>query len=208
MFTKFAFKIEVSIILKIIQRDDQLAKQNWFVRQELCYYSTGLAFSGTFEKHDQPRGRDPAKGASLTFPTEPENYRIQVRRSFFIKGGSRGGPRGPRSPLLSRNFFLLYTFVGWYFQFCYLHKNTFSLINIVSKKRICVRSLNFQSQMTKVPRIHSLNIRLKQTGFDNFQGDNVAAFAGRLCSRRNLFSTCQHHKVLTTSLTTTTPVVQ
>ena len=29
---KFAFKIEVSIILKIIQRDDQLAKQNWFVR--------------------------------------------------------------------------------------------------------------------------------------------------------------------------------
>ena len=31
---KFAFKIEVSIILKIIQRDDQLAKQNWFVRQE------------------------------------------------------------------------------------------------------------------------------------------------------------------------------
>ena len=40
-----------------------------------------------------------------------------------------------------------------------------------------------------------------------FQGDNVAAFAGMLCSRRNRFGPCEHHTVLITSLTTTTPVV-
>ena len=61
--------------------------------------------------------------------------------------------------------------------------------------------------MTKASRMHAVNIRLKQTGFDNIQGDNVAAFAGRLCSRRNRFGPCYHHKVLITSLTTTIPVV-
>ena len=41
-----------------------------------------------------------------------------------------------------------------------------------------------------------------------FQGDNVAAFAGRLCSRRNRFGPCWRHKVLISPcLTTTTPVV-
>ena len=43
------------------------------------------------------------------------------------------------------------TWVGLYFELCYL--NIFSLINIVNKKRICDRSLHFQSQMTKAPRI-------------------------------------------------------
>ena len=78
---------------------------------------------------------------------------------------------------------------------------------LLNKKRICDRSLHFQSQMTKASRMHAVNIRLKQTGFDNFQGDNVAAFAGRFCSRRNRFAPCYHHKVLITSLTTTIPVV-
>ena len=32
--------------------------------------------------------------------------------------------------------------------------------------------------MTKAYRIHAVNTRVKQTGFDNFQGDNVVAFAG------------------------------
>ena len=35
-----------------------------------------------------------------------------------------------------------------------------------------------------------------------FQGDNVAAFAGRFCSRHNRFALCKNHKVLITSLTT------
>ena len=60
------------------------------------------------------------------------------------------------------------------FFFCkrvsYGTSSVFSLINIVNKKRICVRSLHFKSQMTKAPRIHAVNIRLKQTGFDNVSG--------------------------------------
>ena len=67
------------------------------------------------------------------------------------------------------------TWVGLYFEFCYL--NIFSLINIVNKKRICDRSLHFQSQMTKAPRIVQWISRLKQTGFDNFSGRQCC----RLC---------------------------
>jgi len=34
--------------------------------------------------------------------------------------------------------------------------------------------------MTIAPRMHAVNIGLKETGFVNFEGENVAAFAGRL----------------------------
>ena len=60
------------------------------------------------------------------------------------KGGFRGGPRGPRLPLFVReffSFFILSTCAGSYFELCYL--NILSFINIVNKKRICVRSLHF-----------------------------------------------------------------
>ena len=39
--------------------------------------------------------------------------------------------------------------------------------------------------MTKAPRMHTVNIHLKQTGFDNFSGRQCCCFARRLCSRRN-----------------------
>ena len=55
--------------------------------------------------------------------------------------------------------------------------------------------------MTEASRMHENKLDLTI-----FQGDNVAAFAGRLCSRRNRLGPYQHHKVLITSLTTTTPV--
>ena len=46
MFVVFAFKINVSIILKTIQLKYQLTKQNWPVcePQERCCYSTGFDF--------------------------------------------------------------------------------------------------------------------------------------------------------------------
>ena len=61
-----------------------------------------------------------------------------------------------------------------------LFKYIFSLTNIVNnlKKRICVRRLHFQSQMTKAIRIHAVNISLKQTDLTIFQGDNAAPFPG------------------------------
>ena len=60
--------------------------------------------------------------------------------------------------------------------------------------------------MNRVPRIHAVNIHLKQTGFDNFSGRQCCCFAGRLCSRRSRFGPCKHYKVLITSLTTNTPL--
>ena len=50
--------------------------------------------------------------------------------------------------------------------------------------------------MTRAPRIHAVNIHLKQTGFDNFSGRQCCCFAGRLCSRRSRFGPCKHYKVL------------
>ena len=60
MFAVVAFKIKVSIILKMIQRKNQFTKQiNRFVSQELCYYSAGFdkkivfgpeKVTGTFEE--------------------------------------------------------------------------------------------------------------------------------------------------------------
>ena len=68
MLAVFAFKIKVSIILKMIQWNYQLTMQNWFVSYELCYHSTGFYFKiqclrvrkvmGTFEK--------PAPGARFS----------------------------------------------------------------------------------------------------------------------------------------------
>ena len=52
--------------------------------------------------------------------------------------------------------------------------------------------------MTRGPRIHAVNIHLKQTGFDNFSGRQCCCFAGRLCSRRSRFGPCKHYKVLIT----------
>ena len=86
------------------------------------------------------------------------------------------------------------TWVGLYFELCYL--NIFSLINIVNKKRICDRSLHFQSQMTKAPRIVQWISVSNKLDLTTFRGDNVAAFAGRLCSRRNRFGPCYRHEVL------------
>ena len=71
------------------------------------------------------------------------------------------------------------TGVGLYFELCYL--NIFSLINIINKNRICDRSLHFQSQMTKAPRIIQWISVSNKLDLITFQGDNVAAFAGRLC---------------------------
>ena len=69
MFAMFVFKIEVSLILKMRQRNYQLMKQinQLVVSQELCYYSTGFDFkvclrarkvTGTFEE----RAPDAATG--------------------------------------------------------------------------------------------------------------------------------------------------
>ena len=45
IFAMFVFKIKVSLILKMRQRNYQLMKQiNQFVSKELCYYSTGFDF--------------------------------------------------------------------------------------------------------------------------------------------------------------------
>ena len=88
------------------------------------------------------------------------------------KGGFRGGLRGPRPlpPFCPGNFFLVYV-CRMVLRAFYL--SIFSLINIVNKKRICVRSLHFKSQMAKAPRIHAVNIRLKQTGYDNVSGTTM-----------------------------------
>ena len=60
-------------------------------------------------------------------------------------------------------------------QLCYL--NICSL-NIVNRKRICVRSLHFKSQETKAPTMYAVNICFKQTGLNKLEFDKyVAAFA-------------------------------
>ena len=56
MFAAFAFKIKDSILLKMIRWNYQLTKQNWFVRQELCYYSTGFDFEICFFGPDKLPG--------------------------------------------------------------------------------------------------------------------------------------------------------
>ena len=50
--------------------------------------------------------------------------------------------------------------------------DAFPLLNFftINLLWICVRSLHFWSQMTKAPKMHAVNILLKQTGFDNFSG--------------------------------------
>ena len=50
--------------------------------------------------------------------------------------------------------------------------DAFPLLNFfnINLLWICVRGLDFWSQMTKAPKTHAVNILLKQTGFDNFSG--------------------------------------
>ena len=51
-----------------------------------------------------------------------------------------------------------------------LGRISFVEIVVIKLLRTCVRRLHLQSQMTKSPRMHAVNIRLKQTGIDNFPG--------------------------------------
>ena len=90
---------------------------------------------------------------------------LQLQTQYF-QGRIQGWAQGASAPTFVRGFFVFCKRVGWYFELCCL--NIFSLINMVNKKRICVRSLHFQSHMNKAPRMHAVNIRLKQTGFDHF----------------------------------------
>ena len=60
--------------------------------------------------------------------------------------------------------------------------------------------------MNKAPRMHAVNIRLKQTGFDNFSGRQFYRLCREVaCALAAIASVPA--KVLLASLATTTPVV-
>ena len=63
-------------------------------------------------------------------------YQISRQTVAYVPRADLGvGPGGPAPPFVREILFF------WYFELCCL--NIFSLINIVSKKRICVRNLHF-----------------------------------------------------------------
>ena len=98
---------------------------------------------------------------------------------YNFEGGLKGGPMKPRPPPFVLEFFSFVNVRRMVLR-ALLLKYIFSLTNIVNnlKKRICVRSLHFQSQMTKAIRIHAVNISLKQTDLTIFQGDKAAPLPG------------------------------
>ena len=94
MFAMFVFKIKVSLILKMRQRNYQLMKQinQLVVSQELCYYSTGFDFkvclrarkvTGTFEE----RAPDAATGMFVTeiscWPRSDSRFHITLQPTLL-----------------------------------------------------------------------------------------------------------------------------